>query len=101
MFKVEKIGLEARKLEVEKIGLKLGRVKIRPLRIHRAGYLHAYVFLDYGTRSEKLFHCGASSKDGGNKITTIMQVECPEMYHPIVEEMRKVSAKGARISNRT
>ena len=48
-----------------------------------------YVFLDYGTRSEKLFHCGASSKDGGNKITTIMQIECPEMYHPIVEELKK------------
>ena len=48
-----------------------------------------YVFLDYGTRSEKLFHCGASSKDGGNKITTIMQIECPEMYHPIVEELNK------------
>ena len=53
-----------------------------------------YVFLDYDTRSEKLFHCGASSKDGGNKITTIMQVECPEMYHPIVEEMRMVSAES-------
>ena len=50
-----------------------------------------YVFLDYGTRSEMLFHCGASSKDGGNKITTIMQIECPEMYHPIVEELSKVS----------
>lgn len=48
-----------------------------------------YVFLDYGTRSEKLFHCGASSKDGGNKITTIMQIECPEMYHPIVKELNK------------
>ena len=53
-----------------------------------------YVFLDYGTRSEKLFHCGASSKDGGNKITTIMQIECPEMYHPIVEKMRKVPAES-------
>ncbi len=53
-----------------------------------------YVFLDYGTRSEKLFHCGASSKDGGNKITTIMQIECPEMYHPIVEEMWMVSAES-------
>ena len=52
-----------------------------------------YVFLDYGTRSEKLFHCGASSKDGGNKITTIMQIECPEMYHPIVEELKKVPAE--------
>ena len=52
-----------------------------------------YVFLDYGTRSEKLFLCGASSKDGGNKITTIMQIECPEMYHPIVYELKKVTAE--------
>ena len=44
-----------------------------------------YIFLDYNTPSEKLFHCGASSKDGGNKITTIMQVECPEVYHGLVE----------------
>ena len=48
-----------------------------------------YVFLDYGSRNEKLFLCGASSKDAGNKITTIMQIECPEMYHPIVDELRK------------
>ena len=51
-----------------------------------------YVFLDYGLPSEKLFLCGASSKDAGNKITTIMQIECPEMYHPIVEELNKKSA---------
>ena len=80
--------------------------KARPdvsLKINRPNrkFHDRYVFLDYGTRSEKLFHCGASSKDGGNKITTIMQVECPEMYHPIVEEMRKVSAKGARINTQT
>ena len=36
--------------------------------------------------SEKLYHCGASSKDGGNKITTIMQIECPEAYHRLVEQ---------------
>ena len=34
-----------------------------------------YIYLDFGTDSEKLFHCGASSKDAGNKITTIMQQE--------------------------
>ena len=48
-------------------------------------YHDRYIFLDYNTPSEKLFHCGASSKDGGNKITTIMQVECPEVYHGLVE----------------
>jgi hypothetical protein len=44
-----------------------------------------YIFLDYDTPNEKLFHCGASSKDAGNKITTIMQIECPEIYHALVE----------------
>jgi len=44
-----------------------------------------YIFLDYDIPNEKLFHCGASSKDAGNKITTIMQIECPEIYHILVE----------------
>ena len=44
-----------------------------------------YIFLDYGLQGEKLFHCGASSKDAGNKVTTIMQIECPEIYHILVE----------------
>jgi ORF6N domain. len=46
-----------------------------------------YVFLDYGNSNEKLFHCGASSKDAGNKITTVMQIECPQVYHTMIEEL--------------
>ena len=45
------------------------------------------VFLDYGLPSEKLFLCGASSKDAGNKVTTIMQIECTEIYHALVESL--------------
>ena len=48
-----------------------------------------YIFLDYGLKSEKLFHCGASSKDAGNKITTIMQIEYTQAYHSIMEMLRK------------
>ena len=46
-----------------------------------------YIFLDYGLRGEKLFHCGASSKDAGNKITTIMQIENTEIYHVLIEKL--------------
>lgn len=46
-----------------------------------------YIFLDYDTPNEKLFHCGASSKDAGNKITTIMQIERTEIYHALVESL--------------
>lgn len=44
-----------------------------------------YIYLDFGTDSEKLFHCGASSKDAGNKITTIMQLEDIAGYHTLFE----------------
>ena len=46
-----------------------------------------YVFLDYGLSNEKLFLCGASSKDAGNKVTTIMQIEHPEIYHELMESL--------------
>ena len=48
-----------------------------------------YIFLDYGYKTEKLFHCGASSKDAGNKITTIMQIEYTQAYHSIMEMLKK------------
>ncbi len=48
-----------------------------------------YIFLDYGLTGEKLFHCGASSKDAGNKITTIMQIECSLAYHSIIAMLEK------------
>ncbi len=46
-----------------------------------------YIVLDYGTEKEKIFHSGASSKDAGGKITTITQLECPEVYHSLIDGM--------------
>ena len=34
-----------------------------------------YVIIDYGKRSEKIFHCGSSSKDSGKRITTITEIK--------------------------
>lgn len=48
-----------------------------------------YIFLDYGHKNEKLFHCGASSKDAGNKITTIMQIEYTQAYRSIMALLEK------------
>ena len=46
-----------------------------------------YIYLDFGTDTEKLFHCGASSKDAGNKITTIMQLEDIAGYRALFERL--------------
>ena len=53
-----------------------------------------YMFLDYGLPSEMLFHCGASSKDGGNKVTTIMQIEHPEVYHELMDSLTVAERNG-------
>jgi hypothetical protein len=55
-----------------------------------------YVFLDYGLLHEKLFLCGASSKDAGNKVTTIMQIEHPEVYHMLMDSLMKTGFSEPR-----
>ena len=39
-----------------------------------------YIVLDYGTKTMRLYHCGASSKDAGKKITTITELKETEIY---------------------
>ena len=46
-----------------------------------------WVIIDYNTQNEQLFISGASSKDGGNKITTIFKEEHSELYHPLIDKI--------------
>ena len=45
------------------------------------------IVLDYESSGEKVFLCGSSSKDSGNKITTIMLVPFPELYHSLIAQL--------------
>ena len=54
--------------------------------IHTNNKFHdRYVIIDYRSRNEKIFHCGASSKDAGNKITTISEINDKTIYHKEIE----------------
>lgn len=46
-------------------------------------YHDRYITIDYGTDSEAFYLCGASSKDAGNKISSITKIEesSKDMYH--------------------
>ena len=46
-----------------------------------------YILIDFKTKSEKLYHCGASSKDAGNKITTIVRLDDIDAYRNMFEEL--------------
>lgn len=46
-----------------------------------------WIVLDYGLASERVYHCGASSKDAGRKVCAINKVENVGLVHPVVEEL--------------
>ena len=46
-----------------------------------------YIVLDYGTKELKVYHCGASSKDAGRRITSISEVKEPQGYKEAIKEM--------------
>ena len=46
-----------------------------------------YIMLDYDTPNEKLYHCGASSKDAGNKATTIVKIDDSGAYHSLIDAL--------------
>lgn len=50
-----------------------------------------YIVVDYKTANECIYHCGASSKDAGNKITTINIINEKEAYYALLDNVMIVS----------
>ena len=46
-----------------------------------------WIIIDYKTPNEQLFISGASSKDAGNKITTIIKEPHSDLYHPLIDKI--------------
>jgi len=55
---------------------------------HTGGVFHdRFIVLDYGTKVERVFLCGASSKDAGSRITTIVEDFGIQKYDPIIKKL--------------
>ncbi len=50
-------------------------------------YHDRYIILDYGLTDEVIYHCGASSKDAGNKITSIAKVQDISNFQNMIQEL--------------
>ena len=58
--------------------------------IQTCGKFHdRYIILDYEKESEKIYLCGASSKDAGARITSITEFESRILLKPIVDTLLK------------
>lgn len=59
------------------------------LKIAGKKYHDRYIAIDYGTDNEAFYLCGASSKDAGNKVSSITKIEesSKDMYHDMFSKM--------------
>ena len=49
-----------------------------------------FIVLDYGTKNERVFHCGPSSKDAGKKLAAITEFsegDVKKMMHDVITNM--------------
>lgn len=59
-----------------------------PLRIKPNPDCHdRLIILDYGSSTEAVYHCGASSKDAGKKLCAINRVDSIKMIHSVVDAL--------------
>ena len=57
---------------------------------YSGGIFHdRYIILDYGTDDEKVFLCGASSKDAGSRITSILEDPDRMKYDSMIKDLLK------------
>ena len=59
------------------------------LKVAGKKYHDRYIAIDYGTENEAFYLCGASSKDAGNKISSITKIEesSKDLYHMMFSRM--------------
>ena len=46
-----------------------------------------FIVIDYDEPTEKIYLSGSSSKDAGNKITTVIAVDNKILFHPLIEKL--------------
>ena len=45
------------------------------------------IIIDYNTKSEKVYHCGASSKDAGKKLCAINAITDTSVIHLVIDKL--------------
>lgn len=82
----DNIGNMLRQTDYNDFVAQYGRIQVSFQKTN--GKFHdRYIILDYKLKSEKIYHCGASSKDAGKRITSISLAEDSKIYHSMVDDL--------------
>ena len=82
----DNIGNMLRQTDYNDFVAQYGRIQVSFQKTN--GKFHdRYIILDYKLKSEKIYHCGTSSKDAGKRITSISLAEDSKIYHSMVDDL--------------
>lgn len=64
---------------------------LRKIKFQKSGgaYHDRYIIIDWNTDNQRIYHCGASSKDAGERITSISEVVDQIVYTDLVNKLLK------------
>ena len=82
----DNIGTTLRKSEREEFQKEYPQVQLSFQKT--SGKIHdRFIILDYGTRTEQVFHCGCSSKDAGKRVSVIAKMTDVRPYSPQIQDL--------------
>ena len=63
----------------------------RKIKFQKSGgeFHDRYIIIDWNTYKQRIYHCGASSKDAGQRITTISEVVDQVVYADLINKLLK------------
>ena len=82
----DNVGKKLHKIEYDDFKKEYPNIDIT-FKVTNNKYHDRYIILDYGKKTERIFHCGSSSKDAGNKITTISEINDKDIYKKIIDDI--------------
>lgn len=84
----DNIGKELHNLEYQDFCREYPEVNIKFQK--SGGAFHdRYIILDWNTKNQRIYHCGASSKDAGERITTVSEVVDHIVYEDLINKLLK------------
>ena len=86
----DNIGRNLHNLEYKDFCLEYPTIKV-VLKKSGGIYHDRFIVLDYGTEDERIFLCGASSKDAGTRITSIVEDFGIGKYKSLIDKLQKNS----------
>lgn len=85
----DNLGKYLHKIDYEDFAREFPKTKIEFVKTNKKVH-DRFIIIDCGEKNEKVFHCGASEKDAGGKMTVISMISSEQVKNVVSNEVKKM-----------